>query len=252
MRFKSAAIILCNLFCITLSILAQNLPLDEILYLRDPELRFSGEQVRALQKFLLFHGSDLGPDGMDGWFGTDTQAALIEYQRKMNLKPDGIIMIREFWGPLDWLPKIRFRSAFLRQADILAYEQEGETGNPIVLSSDPFEFSSFYGSVWLQTQNNSFVFKEFSSSPLGRFITSIVENPDGGIHLWIYDLLSENEFLLSPEEAFIDESTWLPRSGFEDMKFTDWYWIGENRLICMVSALQSEGESITAVVDLQL
>lgn len=54
-----------------------------------------GEAVRALQIRLLYEGYNLGSygkkkDGADGEFGSKTQAAVLDYQSKHGLTPDGI------------------------------------------------------------------------------------------------------------------------------------------------------------------
>jgi len=53
-----------------------------------------GAAVREAQERLLALGRD--PQGVDGWFGTDTLAALLAFQKSAGLKQDGII------GPLTW------------------------------------------------------------------------------------------------------------------------------------------------------
>lgn len=48
-----------------------------------------GEDVRAVQRTLKALGFDVGRWGLDGEFGNDTKAAVVAYQRSVNLKPDG-------------------------------------------------------------------------------------------------------------------------------------------------------------------
>ena len=48
-------------------------------------------QVKELQKFLEAFGYDVGTNGADGWFGSDTKSALIEFQKKNSLDADGIV-----------------------------------------------------------------------------------------------------------------------------------------------------------------
>lgn len=55
-----------------------------------------GEDVLKLQKALLAHGYDIGPDGADGDFGKNTEAALKRYQAHNGLEIDGIC------GPATW------------------------------------------------------------------------------------------------------------------------------------------------------
>ncbi len=48
-------------------------------------------QVKELQKFLQAFKYDVGNSGADGWFGSDTKNALIQFQDKNGLDPDGIV-----------------------------------------------------------------------------------------------------------------------------------------------------------------
>lgn len=54
----------------------------------------TGEDVRELQEWLVKLGYNVGSKGPDGDFGSKTYAAVIDFQRKHNLKDDGIV------GPL--------------------------------------------------------------------------------------------------------------------------------------------------------
>ena len=49
-----------------------------------------------LQKALLAHGYDIGPDGADGDFGKNTEAAIKRYQAHNGLEIDGVC------GPATW------------------------------------------------------------------------------------------------------------------------------------------------------
>lgn len=55
-----------------------------------------GEDVRQLQIKLLAHGYSVGPDGADGDFGKNTEAAVKAFQRNNNLVDDGVV------GPATW------------------------------------------------------------------------------------------------------------------------------------------------------
>lgn len=52
-----------------------------------------GAEVKELQRLLNLHGAKLT---VDGDFGTNTYKAVIEYQKKNSLTPDGIV------GPKTW------------------------------------------------------------------------------------------------------------------------------------------------------
>ncbi|MDI6800120.1 MAG: N-acetylmuramoyl-L-alanine amidase [Actinomycetota bacterium] len=60
---------------------------DRLLYLKSPYLR--GDDVRQLQKWLNRLGFSTG--AVDGIFGPTTEAALIEFQKNLNLAPDGMV-----------------------------------------------------------------------------------------------------------------------------------------------------------------
>ncbi|MCG8478647.1 MAG: peptidoglycan-binding protein [Spirochaetales bacterium] len=86
----------------TVVLSAQDLSPEMELYLRDPEPRFHGEQVEHLQRFLLFSGMDIGSDGIDGWFGRDTDRALRSYQQAYGLPVTGHVRIGEIPTEFDW------------------------------------------------------------------------------------------------------------------------------------------------------
>lgn len=49
----------------------------------------NGEDVKAVQKQLIFLDYSCGPDGADGYFGNDTQSAVIKFQKDHKLTADG-------------------------------------------------------------------------------------------------------------------------------------------------------------------
>ena len=53
--------------------------------------RMSGPDVRELQIELRRMGYDLGPHGVDGWYGPDTRAAVIRFQRDVGIPVTGIV-----------------------------------------------------------------------------------------------------------------------------------------------------------------
>jgi hypothetical protein len=55
-----------------------------------------GEQVKALQRMLYAMGYDLGTAGVDGSFGSKTDAAVRAYQKNKKLEVDGVV------GPATW------------------------------------------------------------------------------------------------------------------------------------------------------
>lgn len=55
-----------------------------------------GKTVKALQILLIGYGYSCGNYGVDGDFGSDTQKAVVSYQKANGLEDDGIV------GPLTW------------------------------------------------------------------------------------------------------------------------------------------------------
>lgn len=52
----------------------------------------TGARVKRVQALLIyFHGISCGPDGVDGDFGANTEAAVREFQRRVGLDADGIV-----------------------------------------------------------------------------------------------------------------------------------------------------------------
>ena len=52
----------------------------------------TGARVKRVQALLIyFHGISCGPDGVDGDFGANTEAAVREFQRRVGLIEDGLV-----------------------------------------------------------------------------------------------------------------------------------------------------------------
>lgn len=66
---------------------------------KEVDLGDSGKQVLILQFILDMLDYDLGPDGIDGVFGTSTRAAVEAFQLANNLELDGICGV-ETWNSL--------------------------------------------------------------------------------------------------------------------------------------------------------
>jgi hypothetical protein len=61
------------------------------LALNDCAARMNGDDVIALQRELARRGYDLGPYGIDGWYGPDTRAAVIRFQRAEGVLVTGVV-----------------------------------------------------------------------------------------------------------------------------------------------------------------
>jgi hypothetical protein len=54
-------------------------------------VRMNGADVARLQRALEGRGFGVGPHGIDGWYGPDTRAAVIRFEREADLPVDGIV-----------------------------------------------------------------------------------------------------------------------------------------------------------------
>ena len=61
------------------------------IYLRPGGDRFYGEDVKFIQRRLLAEGIDIGPDGVDGYYGPDTRNGIIEFQKRKELLVTGVV-----------------------------------------------------------------------------------------------------------------------------------------------------------------
>lgn len=55
-----------------------------------------GPDIKEWQEQMIENGYDLGPDGADGIFGTNSHQALLKFQKDQKLEADGVI------GPITW------------------------------------------------------------------------------------------------------------------------------------------------------
>jgi len=58
--------------------------------LRTLKRGMKGKDVKALQRLLFADGYSVGASGDDGDFGSNTEKAVINYQKRHKLTPDGI------------------------------------------------------------------------------------------------------------------------------------------------------------------
>ncbi|MBU0935115.1 MAG: peptidoglycan-binding protein [Spirochaetes bacterium] len=184
--------------------LAQNLSPDDELYLADPKPRFNGEQVKTLQRFLLFQGIDIGADGMDGWFGRDTRNALLEYQSTNELEPTGRIRIRDFSAPLVWAPHAE--SFLFSGWPEGPFPGDGYYGE--VLKAQPgrdFVYSSYFGTITISAAEISANgYSTLIHSPEKRFLAAFNDDKSS-VSVW--DILSGTK-LNYPIEATAKDSSY--------------------------------------------
>jgi hypothetical protein len=53
--------------------------------------RMNGDDVRSVQRALVRAGFAVGPNGIDGWYGPDTRAAVIRFQRSRSMPVTGVV-----------------------------------------------------------------------------------------------------------------------------------------------------------------
>jgi hypothetical protein len=63
---------------------------ERVLHFRQCGPRMQGEDVAKLQQALENAGYSVGPHGIDGWYGPDTRAAVIRYQRAQGVEVTGV------------------------------------------------------------------------------------------------------------------------------------------------------------------
>ena len=189
------------LLMLAASLPAQNLGPGEELYLADPAPRFHGEQVEDLQRFLLFHGMDIGSDGVDGWFGGDTHAALLEYQAVKGLEQTGRIRIEEFSGPLEWNPRIQsFLFTGWPEGPFPGRDYDGEVIRPRL--GEALDYASSFGRLTVPAEEiEREGYASFIHSPRKRFLAAF-NGEKTSVTLW--DLLTGTRIECPIEEAAKD------------------------------------------------
>jgi len=205
---KIAKSVLVMAVLLPVSLWAQDLGADEEIYLRDPDPRYHGEQVETLQRFLLFHGMNIGTDGIDGWFGKDTDNALRNYQFNKGQEETGRIKVRDFSGPLVWNPYV--------QSCLFSGWMEGPfPGNsyedeilPSPAGKD-LKYSSYFGTLTIgAAEIKEAGYSAFVLSPAKRFAAAL--NGEG-TSLKVWDILSGTEREFPIEETAKDSSyQWKP------------------------------------------
>ncbi|MDC7232913.1 MAG: peptidoglycan-binding domain-containing protein [Spirochaetales bacterium] len=201
---KKRIIVPLLLLLLSLSALtAQNLSPEEELYLADPDPRYNGEQVKDLQRFLLFKGMDIGSDGIDGWFGKDTHNALLNYQFNNGQEETGRIKIKDIPKPLSWSPFVQtFLFSGWPEGPMPGNEHDGETVK--AEAGKDLTYSSYFGSITIPADEiQSEGYKSFILSPAKRFLAAF--NGDrSSVILW--DILSGTKLEYPIEETAKDSS----------------------------------------------
>ena len=72
---------------------------NRVLALNDCTTRMNGPDVTLLQRELVRRGFSVGTYGIDGWYGPDTRAAVVAFQRNAGLLVSGVVD-EATWGEL--------------------------------------------------------------------------------------------------------------------------------------------------------
>jgi hypothetical protein len=173
---------------------------DELLRYQEPD-RMSGPEVLKMQKLLLHGGFALGPEGVDGWFGPNTERALKAWQNREGQTVTGEYSPTEVPLDLYWQPLFfysRLEDVDIEDPLLIFRPQAGERiytyyGVIEILSSTEGLFVAFWGS------ENSIALsgRTVNISPNGRFIAALQLSEDRSFYhgLQIIDLLSEKRLL---------------------------------------------------------
>jgi hypothetical protein len=211
----------------------------ELLYLRDPNPRFHGRAVEELQKFLVYEGFNIGPDGVDGWFGKDTEKAVKAYQESLGSARTGRILYGRFPRDLEWKNEvIPWEKEELPEADPGQIKiPESETG-----------LSTYYGMWDLPREDKGGVrYFEHLLSPSGRYAAYRYYHPQmdpsAGMPVYVYDILTEKQSILYPFQAAESDSP-----GLAGGAFSEFYWINGNELLLKAYLVYSDGSEKTIPV----
>lgn len=152
---------------------------DTELYLTDPSPRLNGEHVKMLQRYLLFFGVSIGEDGIDGWFGRDTDRALRSWQKTFEMPETGRITLAKPAEPLLLSPAFFFTESngLSAVADLETIELE---------SGDDLVYSSYYGSIRISAEE--LAVRGFSSFIVSENKRYIASEKSGTVKVW--DVLS--------------------------------------------------------------
>ncbi|HEQ72212.1 MAG TPA: peptidoglycan-binding protein [Spirochaetia bacterium] len=218
-------------FCVGLSSFLTADP-PEVLFLKEPD-RLHGPEVERLQRMLLYYGYDIGPDGVDGWFGTDTKKALIAYQKHMGLKQSGAIAVQDIETDLPWVPGFRL-SELARPPQKAAKQRSVEIENGVSA-----QIRTYFGSFTLFSTEFDEQRDEYLLSPSGRFLVCRSYNPwaEGGTYslfLHVWDFLTGKEFLVYGHQILQTVNS-VSASDRETAVVEDFYWTAKEELYFTVS-----------------
>jgi hypothetical protein len=189
---------------------AQDLGPDEELYLRDPDPRYHGEKVEALQRFLLFSGINIGPDGIDGWFGKDTENALKKYQQQNRLEVTGRIKFGDIPAQLGWNPLVI--PTVERGLDEGPFPGEASGVKTVEPVNGSVQLETYYGKLEISAAElDNGGYHKLRLSPDERFVAGLglkmysEGRPDFEVKIW--DILTGHEYVCKETDVIRDWQT---------------------------------------------
>ena len=218
----------------------------EELYLKTEGTRFHGAPVIRLQRYLLSRGFTLGPDGVDGWFGGDTDKALRAFQKAEGLPVTGRIAAADIPEKLEWKRVL---------------EHKAPRGRPELSRAEPYKiekdgtYNTGYGPFTIDSTRYGeaqFVLPRIFS-PNKRFYYTQYYTPEAelqmGQPLIIFDTLTEKEDHLSALNAYIDVND----PGYGDLyeqtyfsQFMTVQWTEDNNLYMELAVDRRDGTRLKA------
>jgi hypothetical protein len=243
----------------------------EELYLKEP--RFFGEEVKTLQRFLLFMGLDIGPDGIDGWFGPDTEKAVLQFQEGLPDMRRSAIPRYIYTRPLHWEPF--WISYFEKEppkrpsAETALLTERVEVDNTLPQDASQ-TLRSYFGAInWSRDYIRYHAIQEAIYSPDRRFLYFLTSLPtevqrNGPTKIVIWDLLSGQSFDFHVIEAFFLHGSWytnrqdIDYSGISSPRIQKANWhppldsvSSKPGVILEIEAVNDEGTIIKALLEIQ-
>jgi peptidoglycan hydrolase-like protein with peptidoglycan-binding domain len=230
------------IFLCTGVIFAQN---NKELFLVKSGQRMSGPDVERLQKYLAYNGIDIGPDGVDGWFGKDTDKALREFQKKQKLKVTGRIDVKDIPQELD------LKTA-LKEWDADKPPQKRDFSKRLVKEG---VIKTWFGKITVKAdpQYEEELF-ELALSPSERFVTYLAFSPmidmQLGQPLVVTDILTGKNYAVNALQIFTDLNDEYEFGKLftetDSSQILTYYWISDNELYMAVEVNPYEGKSLRA------
>ena len=202
---------------------------DTDLYLKKTGTRMNGRLVEQLQKFLLYNGFSIGEDGVDGWFGQDTEAAVKEYQKFNKLEVTGVFNSSDIEKDLSWKPVINQLKESVPSPE-KGKQREVSLNNDILITYfgqikivEEYQGRIIMKYVFIDGNNEIQVAQTMSRvsnlSPSSRFIAFLDFDYYGSHAVFCIDILTEKVYSISLSE--------LERSSKKDVGKRDYYYVRE-------------------------